>query len=215
MKVEELKKYKDSLYSSLSRDLEAFEKNFILITSAILAFSITFIKDIVKINEAVWLPILFIGWFLILIAVGVMMFAFLSSVNGSNELWKLTDNFLIEKKLFDSDTILIAKDALTIKTAVNKKFLKIKTKLKFLRISAIICFLLGFTFFSIFVSTNLYRENKEGKEIRVVSGTLIKGTDSCTIKKDTIAIYENSKSTRVKDTCNIKKDTLAIYGNNR
>ena len=49
MTVAELKKYKDNLYGSLSKELSDFEKNFLLITGGTLAFSITFIKDIVKV----------------------------------------------------------------------------------------------------------------------------------------------------------------------
>lgn len=159
MKVEDLKKYKDGLYSSLSRDLDAFEKNFILISSGMLAFSITFIKDIVKIEGALWLPFLFIGWFLILCSIGFMMFAFLSSVNGSTSLWKIVDDYIVQEKLYDKAVDLTDTQTVFIKQATNDKFYEIKKRLKKLRNRAIWSFLIGVLCFSIFVSYNLYIEN--------------------------------------------------------
>ncbi|ALM47825.1 hypothetical protein AMR72_02260 [Flavobacterium psychrophilum] len=163
MKVEELKKYKDSLYTSLSRDLDAFEKNFILIASGLLAFSITFIKDIVKIEGALCLCLLFLGWLFILAAVGVMMYAFLSSVNGSNKLWKITDDFIIANTLYNPTTPLTINQATTIKNDINKEFYKIKNRLKWIRAIAVALFLIGVFSFGAFVSINLYKENNPNK----------------------------------------------------
>lgn len=164
MKVEDLRKYKDSLYSSLSKDLDAFEKNFILISSGMLAFSITFIKDIVKIEDADNLFLLFAGWFLILLADGLMMYAFLSSVNGSNTLWKVADDFIVANDLYDNDTDLTLNQARTIKQNINTSFYQIKNRLKYLRFIAIYSFIIGVLFFGSFVSLNIVKENSKDKK---------------------------------------------------
>lgn len=169
MKVLDLKKYKDGLYTSLSRDLDAFEKNFILVSTGLLAFSITFIKDIVKIEVATYLPVLFIGWFLILVSVGLMMFAFLSSVNGSNQLWKIVDDYIILNKLFTAETDLTSTQSEEIKKSTNDSLYKIKKRLKKLRQYAIWSFLFGVMFFSIFVGINLVKENKKVNTIHIVN----------------------------------------------
>lgn len=168
MKVEDLKKYKDSLYGSLSRDLDAFEKNFILISSGMLAFSITFIKDIVKIEDAENLVLLFLGWLFILIADGLMMYAFLSSVRGSNKLWKIVDDFIISNDLFNNDDNLSLVQAKNIKQATNNKLYKIKKWLEILRLSAIISFVVGVFVFGLFVSINISNENKKSEPKKTV-----------------------------------------------
>lgn len=188
MTVEELKNYKNSLYSSLSRDLDAFEKNFILISSGILAFSVTFIKDIVKIEDATFLPILFLGWLLILISIGLMMFTFLSSVNGSNELWKIVDDFIVSDKLYDKSTVLTDAQDIDIKTKTNGALFKIKEKLKNLRDKAIWSFLLGVLLFSSFVAINLWKENIAESESKTINEITIKTGETVTKTKDSIVI---------------------------
>lgn len=192
MKAEELKKYKDNLYSSLSRDLDAFEKNFILISTGILAFSITFLKEIVKIDEATWLPLLFIGWLLLLISVGLMMLTFLSSVNGNNHLWKLVDTFLIDKRKFDNTDELTEDEVIEIKSKINEAFFEIKNRLKTIRSLAVLAFIIGFSFFSFFVGHNLYNENNKNKEVHIFQdekkGTVIQIGNTKIITKDSVII---------------------------
>src|SRR5690242_15929499 len=115
MKVEDLKAYKSSLYSGLSKDLADFEKNFLLIAAAIFTFSLTFIKDIVKISDAQYLFVLFIAWGFSALSVGLMMYAFLYSVNTSNLLWKVVDDFLIAKDLLKEGVTLSEDDGTVIK----------------------------------------------------------------------------------------------------
>ena len=121
------------------------------------SFSITFIKDIVKIEDAENLYLLFIGWFLILVADGLMMYAFLFSVNGSTRLWKVADDFIISRDLYDNDTQLTLNQAQTVKQQINLKFYLIKKQLKNLRYAAIYCFVIGVFSFGSFVSFNILR----------------------------------------------------------
>lgn len=195
MKVEELKKYKTSLYTSLSNNLEAFEKNFVLLSTGMLAFSITFIKDIVKIDEATYLFVLFIGWFFILLAIGLMMYAFLSSVAGSNKLWKLVDDYIVEKQKFDSNEELSNIEALNIKKDTNTELYRIKRRLKNMRITAVSSFLLGVFLFSIFVSLNLYRENIKSNSLEILNaknkGSIIKTGGIEVITNDSVVIIRH------------------------
>jgi len=190
MNIEELKKYKDALNTSLSRDLEAFEKNFILIASGMLAFSITFIKDIVKIESACWIWLLFGGWFLILSAIGIMMFTFLSSVNSSNKLWKITDDFIVNNNLYN---VVVPQNLIPgFKTSVNNEFYKAKKRLKRMRACAVILFLGGVLSFSLFVGINLSNENNKAKCDKPKIGNVDNKAANTVKKKDTIVVNRNT-----------------------
>lgn len=189
MKVEELKKYKSSLYTSLSNNLEAFEKNFILLSTGILAFSVTFIKDIVKIDEAICLYILFFGWLFILVAIGLMMYAFLSSVDGTNKLWKMVDDYIVKEKKFDPEEKLDDDEALKIKTETNTELFTIKKRLKYMRKTAVGLFLFGVLLFSTFVGINLYKENVKDNSLNIVNS-----------KKSTITIKTGAIQTTTNDS---------------
>ncbi|MGV8131391.1 MAG: hypothetical protein ACP5N7_04815 [Candidatus Pacearchaeota archaeon] len=126
MNIEELKKYKDNLYASLSRDIGEFEKNFLFISSGLLAFSITFIKDIIKLDEATWMKLLFLSWSLVIISIAVMMYSFLYSANASNRLWKIVNDFIVRKELYNKDDTYIIEDAKEIKEDIDTEFLPIK-----------------------------------------------------------------------------------------
>jgi hypothetical protein len=160
MTVSDLKKYKDNLYTSLSRDLSEFEKNFLLISGGILAFSITFIKEIVKIDEASCLILLYISWGFIILSIGLMMFAFLKSSIASDELWSIVDDFIISNQLYKDDDILNDNQVNIIKHDVNVVFYRNKKKLKIFRFISVASFIVGITFLAIYVSVNLSNENK-------------------------------------------------------
>ena len=153
MTVKELKEYKGARTADLNRDLSEFEKNFILIASGMLAFSITFIKDIVKLDQSICILLLFIGWLLIGVSIGLMMYAWLYSSNKCHELWKIADQFINENKLFiDDDKIL------TLKGSIDNCFSPAKKALNTLRQGAIGSFLLGISSLAIFIGTNIINE---------------------------------------------------------
>ncbi len=184
MTVEDLKKYKTSLYSGLSSDLAEFEKNFLLISAGTFTVSITFIKDIVKIDSAKILAVLIVSWLLMASAVAIIMYAFLVSVNASNKLWKTVDDFMIQKQLFLDNAFVTDEDSDTIKTETNKLLYDVKSLLKNMRLGAITCFVLGLLCFGIFISYNLVLENQ-----KPVIVPLTKGNKTVVIKsKDTFEI---------------------------
>ncbi len=160
--VKDLKDYKKELYSSQTRELEAFEKNFILIASGLLAFSVTFIKDIVKVEESTLIFFLFTGWALIIIAIALMMWAFLDSANASSELSKHVDDFLANKNKFSPDEGLDANDMKDYKLSSSVIFHAAKNRLKSMRFWAVRTFIMGVVSFSFYVGYNLVQE-KEAK----------------------------------------------------
>jgi len=159
MTIEELSKYRNSLYESLSKELSSFEQNFLLVSGATFTFSITFIKDIVKISDSISLPVLFLSWLLIGSSVAIMMYTYLKIVNVDNELASIVNDFMKNKGLFASGATLHEQDAIQIKNDTDSLVFNSKRVLKKLRFSAVTCFLIGILCFSFFISVNLWREN--------------------------------------------------------
>jgi hypothetical protein len=186
MTVSDLRKYKDNLYTSLSRNLSEFEKNFLLISGGILAFSISFIKEIVKIDEAFCLPILYISWGFIILSIGLMMVTFLKSSIASDELWTIVDNFILANRLYKDEKELDDSQVDTIKNEINSLFYRIKKTLKILRYLSVTAFIFGVMFLAIYVSINLTNENKnKSKDKADIQNSFI---------ADSIIIYHNNKS---------------------
>lgn len=197
MKASKLNDYKSSLNSALSRDLSEFEKNFILISGAILAFSITFIKEIVKIEHAQILWLLYTSWAFIIISIGFMMFAFLKSAKDCDKLWKVTDDFIIANKLYDDDANLTIDQADLIKKQINTPFYESKSQLKIFRNIAVASFIVGVVFLSLFTAINLSFENKS---------TIDKTVNSQ--KNETILVEHNNQT--IKLILNHGKDSTFI-----
>jgi hypothetical protein len=163
MKVSDIKKYKESLYAALSRDLADFEKNFLLIAAGVLTFSITFIKDIVNISEARCLALLFFAWGGFALAVGLMMFTLIQSAYASDEISFAIEDYIQKKDKWEADDDLDAGQTREIRILAEKIFRKRKCWLKVLRYAAIAVFLIGFACFGYFVADNLSREASSKK----------------------------------------------------
>ncbi|MFL5788548.1 MAG: hypothetical protein ACJ748_10890 [Flavisolibacter sp.] len=159
--VKSLKDYKSNLYNAFTRDISDFEKNFLLITSGLLAFSITFLKDIIKINEAQYLNLLFIGWALLVLSIGLMMWTFISSAYGSDEIVKTVDNFLKSVNKFGDEETLTREERSKAKEQIDKVLLAKKKSLKSLRFSAIFTLVGGLVVFGIFLYYNMTRSHND------------------------------------------------------
>lgn len=155
MKVEDLKKYKNSLYSSKSRDLASFERYFILICIGMLVFPMTLMNNVIKITEAEYLSLLAIGYCFVLLATFTIMYSFISSANGSDKLWKIVDNFIDYNMLYDNDSDLLDSQVKHIKTQTNSELCITKRRLKNMRHVAVLCLFTGITQFVVFVFFNL------------------------------------------------------------
>jgi len=170
MNVKDLKDYKDNCYSALSRDLTEFEKNFLLVSGGILTFSITLIKDIIKIANAQYLILLFIGWGLIIISIWIMMHAFLKSANASDTLWNITDDFIDKNLLYKNETDLTDDQCKEIKGKIGPFLNASKMSLKRSRNLAVNVFVAGVFIFASFVCINLLME----KDLNLKSESAIK-----------------------------------------
>jgi hypothetical protein len=193
MTADDIKKYKDSLYTALSRDLSDFEKNFLLIAAGILTFSVTFIKDIVSISDATVLFLLFAAWLMMAVAVGLMMFTFINSAYASDDILNSIDDF-ITNNVIDISNIPADKEK-QLKSETQLLYRKRKKDLRCLRIWAIISFLVGIILFGSFVAINLSGENKTKKEPGI--------TIQVDNKKNTISV--NGLKIELKDSAVIIK----------
>lgn len=164
MKVGKLKDYKDELYKAMCRDITEFEKNFLLISTGLLAFTITFIKDIVKVDQSTLLWLLFIGWGCIITAVSLMMFAFLKSAWDSDRLAKISDDYVLTNNLYDDEADLTATQWAAWRGPLTARYLRSKRQLKRLRVTAVCFFIAGMVCISGYVGKNLAKEVKEKKE---------------------------------------------------
>ena len=164
MDIAYLRKYKDSLYSALSREFAEFEKNFLLISAGLLAFSITFINDIVDLEIAEWIYALFIAWLLIAVSIGLIMFSFIKSAYASDELLTMVDENLKPFANKSDNYILSSEEETLVRNSVNPIYKTSKSCLKNLRYWSIGIFLAGLFCFGAFVGINIYDKKNKKKE---------------------------------------------------
>jgi len=161
MTVKQLKDYKGELYNAMCRDLTEFEKNFLFISTGIVAFSITFIKDIAKAESSNGLLILFSAWILIIGSISLMMYAFLKSAWDSDDLWKVADVYMVTNDMYLDETVLTPDQWKSIKKELNDRLYASKKRLKKIRSAAVILFIIGLISLAVYVGNNLVNENKE------------------------------------------------------
>ncbi len=192
MSVKELKEYKTRLYGSLSRDLAEFEKNFLLVSVGLLAFSITFIKDIVTIETAVLLPMLTLSWTCIGLAIGLMLFSFMRSVEASNTIWYAIDDFQHTHNLYVETQLLTTEQTLALRKETADLFRESKAALKKMRYWAINSFLAGIAVFFFFISINLFREQGRSKAASPIILKLDPATKEISIEGKTLILSDSS-----------------------
>jgi hypothetical protein len=161
MTVEDLHKYKNELTAGLNRNLSEFEKNFFLVSAGTFTFSVTFIKDIVKIQGSSHIFFLFFAWALIALSVGFIMYAFLASANKSGEIWTYVDNFITSNSLFTASTAINDLQANQIKKDILDILNKSKKHLKAVRYVASATFVVGIFSFAFFIAINLVAEQNK------------------------------------------------------
>lgn len=168
MTVEEIRKYRTSLHATFTANTETFEKNSVFLSTGLLAFSFTFIKDMVKIETAEFLWLLFLSWGVIMFSIAVMIYYFLSSATGSDELWEIVDDSLTNNRLYDSSTVVPSEFAHELKIKTNKKLFDLKRTSRRMRRLSLWTFFLGVLIFALFVSWNLLKENTESNSPAVL-----------------------------------------------
>lgn len=162
--IDNLKKHKESLNASRARELSDFEKNFLLIVGGILAFTITFLKDMVGADQATNLLLLFSGWFFLSVAIGIIIISFLRSAKLTDTIWQYIDD-----RMSKADMTSIASTAevgATLETEIRGEIKRqtsaAKKKLNGIRIAAIVSFFLGLVLVTAFVGVNF--KNKRAME---------------------------------------------------
>jgi len=194
MNVGDLKAYKTELYTALSRDLAEFEKNFLLLSTGIFAFTISFIKDIVKIETAINLCSLYTSWVFLALAIGLMMFTFVLSANASDEITKTINQFQITHQIFDNAAIVPDAQVPTIKQDTYVIWNRAKKRLRVTRYGAIVFFIAGILFLIFYVSSNITSENAKSKKSEAVAPI----KDSILTIKDTVMMNAVDDSLRIK-----------------
>lgn len=95
-----------------------------------MAFSITFIKDIVEIKKATCLIFLFLGCRLTIISIGLMMYTYLKSSSSCDKLWTIVDKYIMKNNLYDYEGDLTLAQVKGIKEQVNSCYNPDKKVLK-------------------------------------------------------------------------------------
>lgn len=86
-------------WTDIQSSTDSFDKSLLTISSGALGLSLAFIKDIVPLSQAVWLPSLYISWAAFVICILVTVFSFRLSVAALNEhLGHLQKYYLDEKQ---------------------------------------------------------------------------------------------------------------------
>jgi hypothetical protein len=192
MKVAAAKKYKESLYTALSRDLSEFEKNFLLIAAGVLTFSITFIKDIVNIDKATLLFFLFAAWLAFALAVGLIIMTFLHSAYTSDEISLIIESYLQDCGKLEEEDVLEPEQTTELRQRTRTLLLECKNRLKNMRVAAIFAFLVGFTSFGFFVGYNLTQEQQRKKEEEAKTIRIGKGVHSAKVGDWTLTLQDSA-----------------------
>jgi len=161
MTVEDLHTYKKELTTGLNRNLNEFEKNFFFVSAGTFTFSITFIKDIVKIQGAACIFFLFLSWILIAASVALIMYTFLASASKSGKIWNCVDDFIAQNSFFLSSTVLTDDQVRDIKSKILQLLSNSKNHLRKVRNLAAGAFISGIFSFALFISINLSIENEK------------------------------------------------------
>lgn len=163
MKVKDLQESRTKLYGSLSRDIADFEKNFLLISSGLLAFSITFIKDIIKPDVSKFILILYSSWLAIIIAISLILYAFYYSYSASNNIMRTIIDFQKNNNLYNPDADIPQNLETIIRDTVNTLNKGAVDTLKKMRASAMIALVLGLLLLGTYTALNITINDKNDK----------------------------------------------------
>lgn len=178
MTLEDLLKYKGSVSDDINAEANMFSKNFLLVAGGLLAFSITFIKEIITLNTAAYLWLLYCSWGLIIISIAMIIYTTLYSTNLSGRMVLEINDYCDKNDINDDDQkvdkegklipIVIPKEhALAIRENNRKLLNRSKIVLKRLRAWAARFFCTGLIFLFGFITINI-SNNKQTKEKQVV-----------------------------------------------
>lgn len=98
-------KYADALREGMRYSIGKLDDQILYISSGALAISLTFIKDIVPLQQAVWLILLFLSWLMLTVCVGLSLYSHLHSYQEHQKQLERLENNLDLKEDKSTDWI--------------------------------------------------------------------------------------------------------------
>lgn len=129
------------------KDLSEFDRNFLIVVTGILAFTVTFIKDIVNIREAKFIIFLLLSWVFIALSLGFIIISYYLSARENMRLYNFLDRYLFYHKNFNLNEF-------------KNLYLNHKFGAFYIRKLSIFSFLIGLILLFIFLIVNFYLGNK-------------------------------------------------------
>ena len=168
--------YRDKLLQILAKNSENYDKSILSLSSAILAITLILIKDVININEALYLWELKAAWALLILSIVLTISSY------------ITGRFAIEKQLKNAEKYYLqGQHAYLTKINIWKPFTKT------INMASGFSFIFAIIFLVCFVSTNIKEYNmSEGnqKQAPIDNRTTIPD-----IKKESIVDYPNMEPT--------------------
>jgi len=152
--------FRRKVWEDTTSGSENFDKYLITFSTGALALSLSFIKDIVPIKDAVWIPLLIVSWCFFIAATLVTLISFRISIRALEKMSPVLDDFYLNGKV----------------DAFNKHLESWWTKaVDWSAYAGIFFFVVGLICTMIFVSENLSRANgmaekespQQGNPIRI------------------------------------------------
>ena len=141
----------DLTHSSILKNEEEYDKQLLTLSAGFLAITLTFIKDVVKMDHAILRPVLYVAWGVLCLCI----FAVLSSFQLSNAGLEKAQSYWQNQKNGDGEMPYPVAFAKWIKRC---------------NLFSGACFLLGIILVLLFVVQNLHKEAADARQVNSVAG---------------------------------------------
>jgi hypothetical protein len=141
--------YRRKIWEDSTSGSENFDKYLITFSTGALALSLSFIKDIVPLKDAIWVPCLIVSWVAFILAALVTLISFRISIRALEKMSPVIDDFYLNGNVEAFNAHM--KDPWTKAVDVCAW-------------SGIILFVLGLIFTMMFVSANVLEAKKMGDD---------------------------------------------------
>ena len=142
--------YRRKVWEDSKSGSENFDKYLVTLSSGALGVSLTFIKDVVPLKDAVWIPWLIVSWAAFILAILVTLFSFRISLRALERMFPVLNDFYLNGNV----------------DAFNKHLEDPWTKaVDWCAYAGIFLFVVGLLCTMIFVSGNVVRASSMGKRI--------------------------------------------------
>jgi hypothetical protein len=85
-------------WTDIQSSTDAYDQALISLSSGVLGLSLAFIKDIVKLDKAVWLGFLYTSWVAFVLCVLITVISFRLSVAAQNKQLKYLEKYYLERR---------------------------------------------------------------------------------------------------------------------